>query len=335
MYQLQRISSLNEGEENIKVLYSFYSRLVEKYKLLNTNDTLEKYLETLRVFFKAPNELVLIKACENIFGILSFVKNYDWNGKEQYQLTVMYDGTEMNKDCMDLLNTYMDEKLAAFGEIILTAYNGELGEIKENYNCRIKNKGAYYTLSRNDINISDLDKCIQDISRDNMDLSLRYTDYISEDLIEQYCSLFTETMEDMTDTREDGFEQYVITPDKQRRNNEILKNNSMIHHCYMLFDKNGDMIAKSNLRISRKDPRFPYQFMVGVKRSYRGRSLGRWLYAEMYRMLYTTENFEEVLVCHHPENLPAIKLSQWVGFKYRYLITDHILSKSEENLHSV
>lgn len=73
--------------------------------------------------------------------------------------------------------------------------------------------------------------------------------------------------------------------------------------------------------------RFPYQFMIGVKRSYRGRSLGKWLYASMYKRLFENVDFEKVLVCHHPDNIPAINISNWIGYKFNYLETIHVLYK--------
>jgi ribosomal protein S18 acetylase RimI-like enzyme len=76
------------------------------------------------------------------------------------------------------------------------------------------------------------------------------------------------------------------------------------------FNSSNEMIAKSNVSVNNNDPRFPYQFMIGVKRSYRGRTLVKWLYASMYKKLFENVAFEKALVSHHPENKPAINISE-------------------------
>nr|WP_142415599.1 GNAT family N-acetyltransferase [Hathewaya massiliensis] len=67
--------------------------------------------------------------------------------------------------------------------------------------------------------------------------------------------------------------------------------------------------------------------MIGVESSYRGRSLGKWLYASMYKRLLETVDFDRVLVCHHPTNKHAINISEWIGYKFNYLMTTNILYK--------
>ncbi|SHJ90690.1 hypothetical protein SAMN02745248_01268 [Hathewaya proteolytica DSM 3090] len=74
-------------------------------------------------------------------------------------------------------------------------------------------------------------------------------------------------MEDMTDAREEGYVKYIITPDKQRKFNESNKKTNITHHCYMIFNDCSEMVAKSNVSVNNNDPRFPYQFMIGVKKT--------------------------------------------------------------------
>ncbi len=47
----------------------------------------------------------------------------------------------------------------------------------------------------------------------------------------------------------------------------------------------------------------------------------------MYKRLFETVNFDRVIVCHHPANKHAINVSEWVGYKFNYLMTAHILYK--------
>lgn len=101
---------------------------------------------------------------------------------------------------------------------------------------------------------------------------------------------------------EPAFIKYPLTVEKQRQNNESNQLTQTIHHSCIILNEEGKMVGMSNVRVGQNDPRFPYQFMIGVKRAYRGKHLGKWMYAEMYKRLYDTVPFEQVLVCHHPLN---------------------------------
>jgi len=97
----------------------------------------------------------------------------------------------------------------------------------------------------------------------------------------------------------------------------------------MIFDGER-LIAKTNVSVNNDDPRFPYQFMIGVLREYRGHGLGKWLQACMYKRLAETVDFEQILVQHHPENQPAIALSEWIGYKFSYFEVMHILKNKDK-----
>lgn len=328
MYKIYEINPNNLTESEIKNLYSINEALESKYNFLHRLNTVDDYKNLfLSSFANIDNQLLLIEKDSIACGILTLTKTFDWNGNEQHKLTISLCDLVIDETLVSFIDEIIKNTIDKYNELSVVTYNNELQQTIGKYTHKVALRGNYYTLNKSDIDISSLSKYIAEQEIKNSDLSIRFTDIISEDLIEEYCNLFMETMEDMTDVKEDGYVQYVITPEKQRQINESNKKRNLSHFCYMIFNSNNELVAKSNVSVNNSDPRFPYQFMIGVKRPYRGRNLGKWLYASMYKRLFETINFEKALVCHHPDNAPAINVSKWIGYKFNYLETTYNLYK--------
>lgn len=328
MYKIYEINPNNLTESEIKNLYSFNEALENKYNFLHRLNTVDDYKNLfLSSFANIDNQLLLIEKDSIACGILTLTKSFDWNGNEHHKLTISLCDLVIDETLVSFIGEVIKNKLNKYNELSVVTYNNELQQTIEKYTHKVALRGNYYTLNKSEIDVSTLSKYIAEQEIKNSDLSIRFTDIISEDLIEDYCNLFMETMEDMTDVKEDGYVQFIITPEKQRQINESNKKRNLSHFCYMIFNSNNELVAKSNVSVNNSDPRFPYQFMIGVKRPYRGRNLGKWLYASMYKRLFETINFEKALVCHHPDNAPAINVSKWIGYKFNYLETTYNLYK--------
>ena len=328
MYKIHKIDPYNLPTNEIEDLYLINKNLIRKYNFLDRFKNTDEYRTLfLSTFIGMNNELFVLKKDSLVCGFLIFTKSADWNGNEQYKLNISLCNSTIDESMVNSISQLIQDKLYKHGQLALVTYNDELEELIKEYNNKINLKANYYTLKKEDININLLDKSIKEYEIENKDLYIKFTDIISENYINQYCDLFMETMEDMTDVKENGYTKYIITPEKQRQINDSNKKRNITHYCYMIFNSSNKMIAKSNISINNNDYRFPYQFMIGVKRPYRGRNLGKWLYASMYKKLLETVNFESVFVCHHPENKPAINVSKWIGYKFNYLETTHILYK--------
>lgn len=326
MYNIYKMSSADLTSDISERLYSAQKNIVTKYNLLNRFKDMDSYKKLfLSTLDGINNELFILDRDSSIYGILLCTRTADWNGNQQYRLAVSLCNSVIDNEVMESIDQLVQNLLNEHGELKLVTYNNELDKLVKRYTSKVALRANNYTLKKEDIDINMLNDAISIFEAKNKDLTIKYTDTISEEYINQYCDLFTETMEDMTDTSEDGYVQYVITPEKQRQLNDSNKERNITHNCYMIFNSLNEMVAKSNVSVNNNDPRFPYQFMIGVKRAYRGRSLGKWLYASMYKRLFENVDFEKTLVCHHPENMPAISISEWIGYKFNYLETTHIL----------
>ncbi|MBU3219554.1 GNAT family N-acetyltransferase [Clostridium algidicarnis] len=328
MCKIYNIDSNSLTIDEVENLYLINKSISKKYKFLDPYISSYDYKALyLSSFNGIANELFVLEKNSLIYGMINCGKAADCNGNEQYKLNITLCDLPIDELMLKAINQLVQEKLAQHGEIVVVTYNHELNELINQYNNKVSLRANYYTLKREDIDIDMLNKYMKELEAKTSDLSIKYTDIISEDYIKQFCDLFTETMKDMPDVMEEGYIQYIINPEKQRQINESNKKRNITHNCYMIFNSNDEMIAKSNVSVNNNHTRFPYQFMIGVKRSYRGRNLGKWLYASMYKTLFETINFDRMLVSHHPANKHAINVSEWVGYKLNYLMTTHILYK--------
>lgn len=328
MYNIYKIDPSNLTTNETENLYLMNNNIVKKYNLLDRFKNIDNYKDLfLSTFIGTDNELFVFEKDSLICGMLNCTKSADWSGKEQYRLTISLSDATFDEATLNSINQLIEDKLDQHGELAVVTYNNELEELIEKHSGKVALRGNYYTLKKEDINIDMLNKSIKEYETKNSSLSIKYTDIISDEYIKQYCDLFIETMADMTDVSEDGYVEYVITPEKQIQINDSNRKRNITHNCYMVFNSSNEMIAKSNVSVNNNDPRFPYQFMIGVKKSYRGRNLGKWLYASMYKRLFENIAFEKALVCHHPQNKAAINISTWIGYKFNYLETVHVLYK--------
>jgi len=325
-YEVNRVDTNNLIAEEIEELYLVDRCIVERYGFLKRFRGVSEYKDLfLSMFIGNDNDLFIIKNHSLTCGILSFMKSTDWSGKERYELSIRLCDLVISKHLIECLDRFVYKKLIEYNRFAIITYNNELEALMEKYSAAIDKKSNTYTLNKEDIDIDLLNKSINDYQIKNNDLDMIYTDIISEEYIEQYCQLFMETMKDMPDREEEGYVEYVINPEKQRKYNEANHETNNAHHCFMIFNKDNEMVAKSNVSVNNNDPRFPYQFMIGVKGQYRGRSLGKWLYATMYKKLLEDVVFEKVLVHHHPKNKPAIDISEWIGYEFSYLEVTHLV----------
>jgi len=326
-YNISLIDMENLTDEQIEILYDLERDLTKKYGFLDRYRSVDEYKNSfLSTLTKDENELFVLKNNSEMCGLLTFVKSADWGGNAHYKLIVRLSATVIDDEMLLCLRRFIDGKLEKFNHILLDSYNQELDGMLMGYSSKVMYKSGAYVLEKEHLNLDLLNETIGKCQRQNDDLSMVYTDIISEEYIEQYCNLFTTLHEDMPDVQEEGFVQYVLTPEKQRQLNETWAKNNQAHHCYMIFDGD-EMVAKTNVSVNNNDPRFPYQFFICAKGQYRGRALGKWLYASMYKKLLEEVEFEKMLVHHHPTNKYAIAISEWMGYEFAYFEVTHLVRK--------
>ncbi|MCL2406261.1 MAG: hypothetical protein FWC92_12070 [Defluviitaleaceae bacterium] len=324
--EITKIDAQNLSIDETNNLYIADSIMTDKYGFLKRYKNADEYKSAyLPIFNGEDNELFSLCKNDKIHGILAFVKGFDWSGKEQYKLIIKLCDTAASIPLDNCLRQFILKKLELHGQIAITAYDNEFDERLKELSTKVQLKSNNYTLTKTDIDVGMLKEAAEALQVKNNDLRMVYSNALPEEYIEQYCNLFNELQEAMPDVAEDGFVQYVESPEKLRGRIKSNAERNITHHCYMVFNASGDMVAQSNVAVNNNDPRFPYQFLIGVTEQYRGRSLGKWLYAVMYQKLFTEIDFEKVHVAHHPLNKHIIAVSEWVGYKFAFLETTYIL----------
>ena len=328
MTTINKVNTKNLSAAEMQEIFSAYKVMVDKYGFLMRHRNPEEYkIDFLVNFEGGEDELYLIKNEMEICGILTFEGGYDWAGNMRHELTIKLTQMAVPQSLTECLRNFIDEKLIQHFQIAIIAYNGELDKLVHEYSYKTQLTGGVYLLPKANIDVDLLVEASAKFQEQNSDLRVKYTTVVPEELIEPFCDLFNELQEDMPDVGNDGFVQYVESPEKLRKRMESFVKGNRTHHCYMIFNTKNEMVAMTNVSVSNNDPRFPYQFLIGVTKQYRGKGLGRWLYALMYRKLYENVNFEAVHVNHHPQNTHAINISRWTGYEHAYNETTYIINK--------
>lgn len=322
MYQIDPFMPSPSAQSDLETLYELHTAIVHRYGQIHRHTDLESFKTDFIPTLNGDTKKLSVLSKGNVpYGILTKTQAFDWSGAPQLHLNIAF-ASDIEKDdatLMDCLAIWIDGHGKGHGNVALIHYNNELEALSARYDGQKCLHADYLTLDYGVVDPFTLEAACKDYASHNPDLTITYHSGITEDTIEEYCSLFMETQEDMPDTNEPAFIRYPLTVEKQRQNIESNRKSGIVHHGFMIRNGEGDLVGMTNVRTSDIDPRFPYQFMIGVKRAYRGRHLGKWMYGEMYRHLKATNPFEKVLVCHHPDNRSAITLSEWVGYEHAYL----------------
>ena len=329
VYKINKMDVQSLSMEEINKIFLEDGLMTKKYGLLKRFRNVDEYKNAyLSNLISNNNSLFLLNKDEKIVGLLTFIKSFDWGGNEQYKLTIKLCDEIIGIPLTNCLRQFIQEKLDIHKQIAIVVYGNECDELVKELTAKVQLKGNNYTLAKTDIDIDILKKTAESLQAKNSDLRMVYTDVVPEEYVEKYCDLFNDIQETMPDVTEDGFVQYVESPEKLRTRIKANAEHGRTHHCIMIFAENGDMIAQSNVISNNNDPRFPYQFLVGVSSQYWGRQLGKWLYAVMYQKLYETIDFEKVHMVHHPSNKHIIAISEWVGYKFSVLETTYVVENN-------
>ena len=324
IYELIKLDIFSLSADAILDLYSANNIIVKKYGFLNRTRNINEYkFRFLTTFASKENELFVLKENDSICGILTFEDDTDWGGNKQYKLGIKLCTKEINPHLVDCLRQFVHEKLEQHGFIAITVHGDELDELIKGFSTKVQIRGRFYTVSKADIDANMLEKTAEIIQMKNPDLRMEFMDIIPEEYIKQFTDLWYELQLDMPDAKEDGYTPAFISAERIRKQNSAIADDFVMYYRYVILNENNEMIAQSNVNFGTINTRFPYQFMIGVSKRYRGRGLGKWLYAAMYQKLLKEVNFEKAYVGHHPENKHIISISEWIGYKFAYKETTY------------
>ncbi|MCL2573931.1 MAG: GNAT family N-acetyltransferase [Defluviitaleaceae bacterium] len=330
-YKIIKFGKKTATPQNMRYFCILESNMAEKYGLVERYRNTDEQKEFFALFIDnadSNDELfIIVKGGALPCGFLICKDVADWGGNIRRQLTINLSERKMNEKLLEIVDAFIKAKLTKYDTLAIIAKDKELGEIIRSNGGKRQYAAQHYTLARQDIDAKTLAELAAKREKLNGEMRMAYYDAIPEELYEQYSNLFSELQEDMPDVNEPAFVQYVETPEKMAKAAESFAKNNRTHHCYAVFNENDEMIAMSNVSVYNNDPRYPYQFLIGVKKQYRGFGIGKWLYAMMYQKLIEVVDFEKVEIDHHPNNAHAINISEWIGYKYAHTHTTYLIAK--------
>jgi len=185
-------------------------------------------------------------------------------------------------------------------------------------------------LKREDLDYQVLKEWQEAAEKLNPDLRMCFYPELPEDLFDEYAALFTELENDMPGA--ENSVPFKITGKFAREVQERAKVNGTLFYRYLAFNAKNQLIAKSNVRLPKRTIEYPYQFMTGVKKEYRGRMIGKWLKSVMYPKIFT--DFPEVkgIVSEmRPENAPIKNMNSQIGYKKIGEFCIYLMNKEDFN----
>jgi GNAT superfamily N-acetyltransferase len=141
----------------------------------------------------------------------------------------------------------------------------------------------------------------------------QFTD-VPESDIDEYCEIYTETMNQQPFGELEG--RVKETPDSRRLSEERLRKRGGKWTTLISKEKNGTISGLTEVFYYPDKPTMLYQNLTGVKEEYRGRGLGKWLKASMIKWI--SEEYPEVttiITGNATTNVPMLSINKRMGFK--------------------
>jgi RimJ/RimL family protein N-acetyltransferase len=205
--------------------------------------------------------------------------------------------------------------------VVLNSYENRNDALARTLGGRIAGRRHFFTLNVKNVKRTLMDSWIHETSRENRDLRLRFFDSIPEKYLDEYCSTFTRFLKDMP--RGSAAWLPVVRPERISKQQRLNKKRESAVYCYLLFDRNGGIVGHTNVFIRRRRPQIAHQFMTGVLKEYRGRGLGRWIKAAMFKKLVKDfPRLKEMRTDTNPQNRWMIAINDEMGYRYSYSITE-------------
>ncbi len=148
------------------------------------------------------------------------------------------------------------------------------------------------------------------------DTNLRFfTNYIDEDVIDDFADVLTEAFNQMPKDEIDRGDE-IMTPERIREWEARFKDAGGTRLSGVTFEADGRISGLTEMGYFPDKEAMIHQFMTGVRPPYRGRGLGKWLKAAM--LLKVRQEFPQVKVVvtgNATSNAAMLSINERMGFK--------------------
>ena len=152
-------------------------------------------------------------------------------------------------------------------------------------------------------------------SKRSPDTELKLVYSIPDDILEKYCTVYTETLNQQP-LGDLDVNDIVYTPELFRDTEKRREALGRKHITFYTVEPNGDISGLTEMEYRPERETIVEQLLTGVQEKYRGRGLGKWLKAEM--LLKIKEEFPKANIIstgNATTNAPMLSINDRLGFK--------------------
>lgn len=153
-------------------------------------------------------------------------------------------------------------------------------------------------------------------------------DELSNAQVKDYYALIKELNKDVA-YRSRLFDDSLLNAERLKNHHDLYKKQGIIHLVMLLLEsKENRLIGYTDITIEPGSPNIAIQNMTGIKKTHRGKGLGKLLKASMMVMLL--EKFPEVSIVKtaiHLENMPSQELNRQLGFQKVGTYKEYIIAR--------
>jgi len=220
---------------------------------------------------------------------------------------------DLSKELLSKIGEYFLEFDAASNFLMIKSISGKNDFLEEHINAEIADYAELFKLNVKQAKMEVIKDWFKTYTDKFENYELRHYELIPDDLLNEYCSVFTELLNDVP-TKSQIYE-LKVDPEKQRKREQGDIKNNQYSYRYLVFDE-GKMIGMTNVYLNKSTPEIMNQYMTGTLKKYRRQGIGKWMKAAMYFKL--TEDFPDLKVIKteiHPNNIGSKKLSENMGYE--------------------
>lgn len=233
----------------------------------------------------------------------------------QFELEILeeYRGKGIGRHAMKLIYDFANEN----GKKVLITTTDE-----SDGRAFLKKMGAKEALAgvENRLELESVDwKMVENWAKDGSNRSpsstMEFHYSIPEEIIEEYCKVYTETMNQQP-LGELDVGAIIISPEAYRQQEKMFVDMGRIWIIAFTKETNGKISGLTEMRYNPSRESMISQLLTGVQEEYRGRGLGKWLKASM--LLKIREEYPQVKIVttgNANSNAPMLSINNRLGFK--------------------
>jgi len=292
-------------------------------------ETYKKRVEEIKVEKESYSSSIVLVNDQIVASIVVQVSP-DYDKNDEIYLSITLQSTELDTNLLKSALSYTRERIAGDYPVTIAINSLLTPEIRSEFKLKVKLDLDVCLLRREKMNFPLLQEWQATAEKNNSDIRLEMFTQLPEEIIEEYSDLFTKLLKDIPPPEVPTL--YNITGDDTRKGQLAnLKDENIIYRL-LAFNQENVMVAKSNVRIVKKVPEYPYQFMTGVDAKYRGRGIGSWFKSVMYPMIFEKHPEVKGIISEmRPENKYIQDINALIGYEKIGERGEYVMSKEDFN----